>query len=180
MTPTILDRAIIIAARAHSGQRRKYTNDPYICHPLDVVQILTQHGHTDPVMLAAAAMHDVLEDTAVTAEDLRKWYGVPDEVVDLVEELTEPQVEGNRATRKAAEAIRLSTVSAEAQTIKCADMISNTQSIVKYDPGFARVYLQEKLDVLKRMKAAEYTIRSNAMLLCNRAADSIGLELNWE
>lgn len=60
---TLLDAATVVAATAHCGQRRKYTNEPYIVHPLEVIQILMQHGITDEVILSAAVLHDVIEDT---------------------------------------------------------------------------------------------------------------------
>jgi guanosine-3',5'-bis(diphosphate) 3'-pyrophosphohydrolase len=157
--PTLLDSATIIAATAHGGvgQRRKWTNEPYIVHPLEVVGILMQHGITDEVLLAAAVLHDVIEDCGWTDTSLLCALSRVTtllnaiEITDLVVELTEPAHEGNRATRKAAEAMRLSKISADAQTIKYADLISNTRTIIEHDKGFATVYLAEKEAILRVM-----------------------------
>jgi hypothetical protein len=73
----------------------------------------------------------------------------------------------------AAEAARLGTISSEAQTVKLADLISNTRSIVAEDPGFARVYLREKLRVLDVMKAGDATLYDRAMALIEDAKTTI-------
>lgn len=183
-TATLLDAALTLAAQAHAGQRRKYTNTPYLTHCLEVVKILIEHGIDDQVMLAAAALHDVLEDCPGWRDKL--WYGfeahdIPTEqcedILVLVNELTEPTREGNRATRKALEAQRLSQISPEAQTIKYADLISNTSSIVQHDEGFAKVYLQEKWNILGVMAGGDPVLFARAVVQCKDAAASIGLEL---
>lgn len=187
-TLTLLDAAIVIAAQAHAGQRRKYTGVPYIQHPLEVVQILMQHGVDDEVMLAAAVLHDLLED----CEGWNEWRLHSElyngcvsalkrfTVVRLVNELTEPQHQGNRATRKAAERERLSRVSPDAATIKYGDMISNTSSIAEHDPNFAVVYLREKLETLKVMTQGQYSLWDAARMQCNVAADRLGVLLEVE
>lgn len=184
-TPTLLDAALQIAAQAHAGQRRKYTGEPYLSHCIEVVNILIKHGIDDQVMLAAAALHDVLEDCEGWDAPLlsRELYlkGLFDHArhrtTNLVVELTEPAHEGNRATRKALEAQRLSQISPEAQTIKYADLISNTTSIAKHDEGFARVYLQEKWNILGVMTAGDPVLFAQAVVQCKDAAESIGLVL---
>lgn len=193
-TPTLLDAALQIAAQAHAGQRRKYTGEPYLSHCIEVVNILIKHGVQDDsdVMMAAAALHDVLEDCAgwATYDRILLCHQLCDRakyhahnwanaaiVWRLVEELTEPAHEGNRATRKALEAQRLSQISPEAQTIKYADLISNTSSIVQHDEGFARVYLQEKWNILGVMTAGDPVLFARAVVQCKDAAESIGLVL---
>src|SRR3546814_10065938 len=108
-------------------------------------------------MLAAALLHDTIEDTSVTQEDINREFGPT--IAKLVMELTDQCHEGNRAARKSAEAVRLSSVSRDAQTIKLADFISNTRSILRHDPGFAKVYLKEKAQVLAVMtsRSEEHT-----------------------
>lgn len=78
-TIPLVERAILFATAAHAavGQRRKYTGEPYIVHPLEVMALLRKHA-TRPVtdeMLAAAACHDVVEDTGVTIELIREVFG---------------------------------------------------------------------------------------------------------
>lgn len=140
------------AAHAAVGQRRKYTNEPYIVHPVEVAS-LVRSVTSDENVIAAALLHDVIEDTKVTPHDLLCVFGL--EVVKLVIEVTDvsrPE-DGNREVRKAIDRAHLANASPEGQTIKLADLICNTQSIVEHDPKFAKVYLKEKsllLEVLTR------------------------------
>ncbi len=154
MTSNLLERARVFATAAHAavGQKRKYTGEPYVVHPLEVANIVMAAGGSE-ASIAAAMLHDVLEDTAVTYDLLEDEFG--SEVAELVLWLTDvskPE-DGNRSTRKALDRQHSAAAPAEAQTIKVADLISNTRSIVAHDPDFAVVYLQEKrmlLDVLTK------------------------------
>lgn len=161
----MIDAAVGVAAQLHWGQRRKYTEEPYVCHCLEVVSILASFGHTDDTILSAAVLHDVIEDCDVLPSDLIRIHGIDSTVVDLVQELTEPARTGNRATRKAEEAQRLATISPVAQTIKYADLISNTHSITVYDPDFAKVYLREKAAILEVMDKGDPTMLAYARTL---------------
>lgn len=134
-----MSRLIEIAAdyskMAHGGQTRKYTGEPYFEHCKEVAETVRNYGGS-PVMIAAAYLHDVLEDTPLNVN------GFGDRVRALVEELTDTET-GNRAERKFKAAMRLSKASPEAQTIKLADFLSNTPSICEHDPEFAAIYLAE-------------------------------------
>lgn len=146
----IVAKAAIFATHAHLGQRRKYTLEPYVYHCAEVADIIREAGFHEMVQ-AAAWLHDVLEDTPVTRERLEQEFGLA--VTSWVIELTDEDIEGNRRTRTASHRARLATASYTAQSIKYADLISNTRSIVERDPGFARVYMREKrelLDVMNR------------------------------
>jgi (p)ppGpp synthase/HD superfamily hydrolase len=144
----LVQTAVIFATAAHAavGQTRKYSGEPYINHPLEVMQILAEFA-TNPIspeQLAAAACHDVVEDTGVTIELVRDTFG--DVVAELVSDLTDvskPE-DGNRKLRKQKDLEHTAASSIRAKTVKLADLISNSRSIVKYDPDFARVYLHEK------------------------------------
>lgn len=152
----MIDHAILFAAEAHKGQTRKYSKDlPYIVHPIEVMALVSTVPHTS-AMLAAAVLHDVVEDTEISIADIYKEFGR--EVHDLVWALTDQCLQGNRAPRKLAERDRWSRQSAEAQTIKLADLISNTASIVEHDPKFAKVYLQEKRELLKVLKQGDFVL----------------------
>jgi (p)ppGpp synthase/HD superfamily hydrolase len=149
-----VERAKVFATAAHAavGQTRKYTGEPYVVHPMEVASLVESVGGTE-AMVAAALLHDVLEDTGVTVDVLEEQFG--SEVADLVLWLTDVSKpdDGNRSTRKALDRQHSAAAPAAAQTIKVADLISNTRSIVAHDPGFAKVYLEEKrllLDVLTR------------------------------
>jgi (p)ppGpp synthase/HD superfamily hydrolase len=160
-TDFLIARADVLAAKAHSGQPRKYTKSDYIEHPRAVAALVRTVPHT-PAMIAAALLHDVLEDTDVTEDELRAAVGA--EVTGLVKELTDqvPLSAGNRALRKRSEAERLARSSAAAQTIKLADLIDNVKSIAAHDPGFARVYLSEKDTLLHLLTQADPLMRELA------------------
>lgn len=151
----IKERARVFATAAHAavGQQRKYTKEPYIVHPTEVATIvMTVPGATDE-MIAAAYLHDVVEDTGVTIEDVAAEFG--EEVAELVGWLTDvsgPE-DGNRASRKAKDREHTASAPAAAQTVKLADLISNSASILAHDPNFAVTYLKEKrllLEVLTK------------------------------
>lgn len=150
----IVEKARIFATAAHAAvnQTRKYTGEPYIVHPAEVVRVVSQVDHT-PEMLAAAWLHDVVEDTEVTIITIHTEFG--GKVAELVEWLTDvskPE-DGNRKARKAIDRAHIAQAPAEVQTIKLADLISNTKSIIEHDPKFAVTYLEEKrllLEVLTK------------------------------
>jgi (p)ppGpp synthase/HD superfamily hydrolase len=147
-------KALVLATKAHKGQTRKYTHEPYINHPVAVARILANLQCSDD-MLCAALLHDVVEDTEYTIEAV--VIATNAEVARLVMELTSIHSEefrANRAERKQLEAHRLSFASADAQTIKVADLIDNTRTIVAHDPEFAKVYLAEKEELLNNSLTA--------------------------
>ena len=158
----IVERARVFATAAHAavGQTRKYTGEPYVVHPIEVSELVASVNGTE-AMVAAALLHDVLEDTGVTVDVLEEQFG--SKVADLVLWLTDisrPK-DGNRSARKALDRQHSAAAPAAAQTIKVADLISNTRSIIAHDPGFAKVYLEEKrllLDVLTRADPTLLTI----------------------
>lgn len=146
-----LDEAIAFAAIAHAGQVRKYTGEPYVLHPIHVMRLLWDGGIKDTDILIAALLHDVVEDTGVNLSTIERRFGKF--VAKLVDELTDKFTKEaypslNRAKRKQMERERIATTCGGSQTIKYADLISNTESIVPHDPGFARRYLEEKEAIL--------------------------------
>ena len=151
----MLDRAIEFATQAHEGQYRKYTAEPYITHPLRVMEIVRGvPGHTEE-MLVAAVLHDVVEDTDVSLMEITEKFG--DVVSDLVLHLTDISTpeDGNRLKRKRKDAQWYAQGSAEAQTIKVADFIDNTRDIAMYAPKFWEVYKMEKLYALDLLQEAD-------------------------
>lgn len=159
----MVERARIYATAAHAAvkQVRKYTNEPYIVHPAEVVGILRDRGIVDEYMLAAAWLHDTVEDTGVEVTDIwREFGGI---VASYVHWLTNPSKpeDGNRAARKLKDRDYIRNAPAEAKTIKLADLISNCSSIVRYDEKFAKTYLEEKrlmLEVLKEGDAVLWAV----------------------
>lgn len=169
-------RAMMFAREAHANQVRKYTGNPYFDHLAEVaglVSTVAMHGYGDtgPVMLAVAYLHDFIEDVnpATGYESLLYKFGPMTAYgVSLLSDL-EPkwdeatQTGMNRAQRKAATCQRLAKAPGWVQTIKCADLISNTSSIVMHDPKFAVTYLAEKRDLLAVMTRAHSGLRALAM-----------------
>jgi guanosine-3',5'-bis(diphosphate) 3'-pyrophosphohydrolase len=159
----VVEKARVFATAAHAAvaQLRKYTNEPYIVHPAEVVSIVRSVPHTE-AMLAAAWLHDVVEDTGVTLETVRAEFG--DEVANLVGWLTDVSRpdHGNRAARKAVDRAHSAAAPAEAQTVKLADLISNTKSILEHDEKFARTYLEEKRLLLEVMNKGDATLMALA------------------
>ncbi len=151
----------MLAGKAHEGQFRKYSGMPYIVHPIEVATIVQTVGHTDE-MIAAALLHDVVEDTDYSFEDIAKE--VSPEVADLVKGLTDvssPQ-DGNRKVRKAIDKDHLAEQNAEVQTIKLADVISNSQDIKANDPKFAKVYIEEMKALLEVLTKGDKTLYAKA------------------
>jgi (p)ppGpp synthase/HD superfamily hydrolase len=161
---TLVERARIYATAAHAGkgQRRRYTGEPYIVHPTAVVELLMQYTEPTDVEMAAGYLHDVIEDTDVLPHELAEEFG--EEVVNLVLWLsdTTTPADGNRAKRQGIERDRLAGGPVSVQTIKVADLMDNTKSIVKHDPAFAKVYLQEKAELLAVLTEAHPRILAAA------------------
>lgn len=138
--------AYYFAKKAHEyvGQLRKYTNEPYINHPVEVMEILYRYGIKNFGILQAALLHDVVEDTPISIGCINEAFDVY--VCEMVRDLTDisKPTDGNRAYRKAIDREHISRGMPSSKTIKLADLISNSRSIVKHDPKFAKVYLPEK------------------------------------
>lgn len=161
----IVEKARLYATAAHAavGQVRKYTGEPYIVHPIEVAEIVSTVAHT-PEMLAAAYLHDVVEDTKVTVDDIRAEFGPV--IASYVHWLTNPskKVDGNRAFRKALDRDYIQHAPANVHTIKLADLISNTRTIVLHDPKFAKVFLEEKRLLLEVLVKGDETLMSRAKM----------------
>ena len=157
----LINKAKMLAGKAHEGQMRKYSGMPYIVHPIEVATIVQSVDHTDE-MIAAALLHDVVEDTEYTVADISKE--VSPKVAELVEglpDVSKPE-DGNRKTRKAMDKDHLAKQSAEVQTIKLADVISNSQDIKANDPSFAKVYIEEMKALLEVLDKGDKTLYAKA------------------
>ena len=147
---TVVKKALEFATEAHKGQVRKYTGEPYIVHPIEVMELVKQ-VIDDPEMQAAALLHDVVEDTPVSINEIKDEFGP--RVAALVSDLTDvskPE-DGNRALRKELDRQHTAKASPDAKTVKLADLISNGRSIIKDDPNFAKVFMKEKAALLDVM-----------------------------
>ena len=176
----LLQKVRDFADNAHGDQTRKYSPERYIVHPVRVMELCQKHTDSLPV-LAAALLHDVLEDTQVTRADLQRFLlAVMNEkdaaqTLNLVVELTDVYTKAryprwNRRKRKNNEAARIKKTSPDSQTIKYADIIDNCREIVVQDPEFAGLFLFECKQLLMK-------IPLGAAALYNEAKETVAAGL---
>ena len=155
----LLNQIEVYADQAHGNQMRKYSNDRYIVHPVRVMKTCAQYTINTEI-LAAALLHDVLEDTTVTEKDMLLFLETlmdkhqAEQTLKLVIELTDVYTKKaypnlNRKQRKEKETQRIAQTSADSQTIKYADILDNCKEIVSADPNFAPRFLKECQAILK-------------------------------
>jgi len=124
-----LDEAILFATKAHAGTERRGKGFPYIVHPLEAVEICATIT-PDQEILAAAALHDVVEDTAVTIDEIREKFG--ERVASLVGSETDTMPEGAPwHARKQAAIDKLAAASRDAKIVAIGDKLSNTRAIYR-------------------------------------------------
>lgn len=127
---SLLDRAITFAVKAHQGMERKGKGFPYIVHPMEAVCIVATMTN-DQELLAAAALHDVIEDTDTTAEDLKKEFG--ERVAMLVEAESDDKTGGSKANtwhqRKQDTLDRLRNADLDIKIVALGDKLSNMRAI---------------------------------------------------
>jgi len=161
----LIDAAYNFAKRMHGEQKRKYTGAPYITHPVAVAKLVATVTY-DCEMICAALLHDVIEDTPATFDDICA-AGFGPSIGRLVLELTDiskPE-DGNRAARKAIDRAHIAHASPRGKTVKLADLIDNTESICRYDPNFARVYMAEKRKLLAVLSDGDSALFNRAIQL---------------
>lgn len=143
------------ADMSHGNQMRKYSSERYIVHPIRVMKLCRQYDNRLPI-LAAALLHDVLEDTPINEHELLSFLETllprekSIEILSLVKELTDVYIKKayphwNRQKRKQMELKRIEQTSSDSQTIKYADIIDNCEEIAANDPDFAPRFLKECL-----------------------------------
>ena len=129
----LLDRAIIFAVKAHAGTERRGKGFPYIVHPMEAMEIVATMT-ADQELLAAAALHDTVEDTDVTVEDIRKNFG--ERIANLVASESDDTIEGQTEeeswhARKQAAIDRLSRAPKDAKIVALGDKLSNMRAIAR-------------------------------------------------
>lgn len=147
--------ASAFATAAHLGQVRKYTGEPYIEHPLAVAHLYAIYASNyEKESYDAALLHDTVEDTAVTLEDVQKGYG--DKVAEYVWYLTKPPAfVGDRDQRKALDRDRLSKAPVTVRFIKLLDIMHNSNSIREHDPEFFQTFAKESERMIQMMNYVE-------------------------
>ena len=131
--PLIL-KALEFAALKHRDQRRKDAlASPYINHPIALANVLTQEGGvSDPAVLAAALLHDTVEDTQTTSSELREYFG--EKIAGIVEEVTDDK-NLPKAERKRLQIEHAAHLSREAKLVKLADKICNVRDVANHPPA---------------------------------------------
>lgn len=161
MITDLAARARAFASERHAGQVRKYTGEPYIVHVEGVVQLVASAPHTEQ-MLAGAWLHDVVEDTDTTLDEIEAEFGT--DVASYVRMLTKASHanDGLRRHREAIDRAHLAQACPAAKTIKLADIIENGASIATRAPRFARVYLMEKRSQLEVLMEGDPVLYAQA------------------
>lgn len=167
----LIEEAKRFTREAHDSinHRRKYTDEPYHVHPERVAAIVASVT-SDEEVIAAAWMHDILEDVApknshYDAKAIRSIFG--DRVLQLVLEMTDVSTpsDGNRDKRKAIDRAHAAQASAEGMTIKLADLIDNYKDISAHDPHFARVFRREALLLYPLLSKGDSSLQQQLKLL---------------
>ena len=126
----LLNRAYVYAMKKHGHQRRA-SGDPYFSHPLEVAAILTDM-HLDEATIAVALLHDTIEDTETTREELDTTFGA--EIRQLVEEVTDDK-ELDKEVRKQRQIEHAPELSYRAKLIKLADLTCNLTDVLDDPPS---------------------------------------------
>ncbi len=174
----VVGRARRYAIEAHSriNHRRKYSSEPYDVHLRNVAEIVASVTD-DQEMIAAAWLHDVVEDTPASFLDIEKEMGLG--VADLVGELTDVSrsSDGNRATRKSLDRAHLACASTRGKTIKIADLIDNCKDICRNDAIFAKTYLTEMASLLEVLADGDKDLYDRAATLMHENAQLLHIPL---
>ena len=174
MTTALRDLMVAadFAARAHRDHRRKGAHKaPYVNHLIDVCRILTVTGAvSDPAILCAAMLHDVVEDTAVTSDGVRAEFG--DTVADLVAEVTDDK-SLPKAARKRAQVAHAAHLSPGACLIKIADKISNIRDFLIDRPPWETTryldYIDWSIQVVSKLSHRNPALDALFDDICHRA-----------
>ena len=153
----MLYQAITFACDAHKGQRRKWTDEPYITHPLRVMSRVLLLPNTREEMATAAVLHDVIEDCNFSLNDINKFGN---KVTELVDGLTNPSKGSKepRAVRKQMDREHLAMACPDIQTIKAIDRLDNLMDITHAPVNFQRLYLLESKKLCMVLDKADKNI----------------------
>ncbi len=180
---SIIANALNLATFAHNGQIRKFNGTPYICHLLEVVAILRHVGISDDITLAAALLHDIIEDTHVdesmlselidqsftSANQMSCIYNSA--VTDIVRELTDNKLL-TKLERHDALLARILTMSESAINVKLADLISNMMAKPhKWDEEVTQTYYAICKEVIETISKDSAAVNQALLALAKYAHD---------
>lgn len=168
-------RVFMIAAHEAIQQKRKYSGEPYWKHPQAVALYVNQAEVRTEEMIAAAMLHDVVEDTGVTLETINDLFGeTVAKYVNGLTDVSKPE-DGNREFRKAMDRSWISIQCPEVKTIKLADLIHNSESILQHDRDFAKVYILEKEKLLTVLTEGDKVLWELAKSIVENAKKELGI-----
>ncbi|MGZ3237565.1 MAG: HD domain-containing protein [Burkholderiaceae bacterium] len=147
----LLIEAFSFAAHKHRDQRRKDAEaSPYINHPIQLARVLALEGHiTDEQTIAAAILHDTIEDTETSPEEIRALFGVT--IADIVAEVTDDKALP-KDERKKLQVEHAANASRRAKLVKLADKICNVRDLDTSPPkGWSLTRRQEYFDWAKQV-----------------------------
>jgi (p)ppGpp synthase/HD superfamily hydrolase len=165
----LLSRAVAVAAEAHSGQRVAGEEAPYLRHPLEVAERLHDAGASEPV-IAAAVLHDVVEDSELTVADVAVRFGEP--VAALVGAMTENPAIADWVARKDALRAQVRAAGADAVAIYAADKLANARRM-------ERLYDSRGEDAIRLYKAPTLDARVSAWRADAAMAGEVAPELEF-
>jgi len=180
----VVEKAMHFATTAHAGeivgghQVRKYSGMPYVVHLAEVAATVKSVGGSD-IQQAVAFLHDTVEDTDATLDEIYEEFldfgkDVALQVMFGVTLLTDVEKSaGNRAERKAIDRDRAASAPGWVQTVKLADLLSNTKDIAANDPSFAIGYLAEKQLLLEVLTKGDQTLLQAARKALWEAHDGL-------
>jgi guanosine-3',5'-bis(diphosphate) 3'-pyrophosphohydrolase len=155
-TLTVLDEAVAFAVERHGAQRRP-GGEPYVGHLLETLDVLVRgRGVTDRGVLVAGVLHDVVEDTATTADEVEAAFGA--DVARLVADVTKPAVESgeDRDAARRAYLLSLATLPPRSLVLKLADRLSNVQRLETHPRPDKRVsYYEETVTYVLPLAAGD-------------------------
>jgi guanosine-3',5'-bis(diphosphate) 3'-pyrophosphohydrolase len=129
---SLLFKALAFSAEKHTKQRRKdIDKTPYINHPISLANILAQRWVIDENVLCAAILHDTIEDTETTVEELQEHFG--EKITSIVLEVTDDK-SLEKSVRKQKQVEHAASISHEAKLVKLADKIANITDIINTPP----------------------------------------------
>jgi guanosine-3',5'-bis(diphosphate) 3'-pyrophosphohydrolase len=182
--PTELERlidVIIFATYKHQGQVRKDGNrSPYITHPLAVARAIAEIGHVgDTLVLKAAILHDTIEDTDTTEEEIRQLFG--EDVLQVVLEVTDDK-SLEKMERKRLQVIHAPSLSYPARIIKLADKITNCQDILQRPPEDwpqerRRNYIQWGVDVIFQIRGTNAALEDAFDQIVSEAEEKLDFQV---
>lgn len=124
----IVEKALQLASKSHEGQYRKNTDIPYITHPVAVGMLLVKNGYSEEIV-ASGILHDTVEDTELTLEDIKREFGT--KIAEIVEGSSEPDKSLPWKDRKEHTIEYLKGASEEIRIVVCADKLHNIRSIIR-------------------------------------------------